>query len=106
MKANKISPRTLTLIGVMVPLLALFGFAALRAGPLAPVPVTLTRVVQAGVAPALFGVGTVEARATYRIGPTFAGRVSRVEVDVGDRVKAGQLLGEMDPVDLDDRVAA
>jgi RND family efflux transporter MFP subunit len=27
-------------------------------------------------------------------------------VDVGDRVKAGQLLGEMDPVDLDDRVAA
>jgi len=106
MKASKISPRTLTLIGVMVPLLALFGFAALRAGPLAPVPVTLTRVVQAGVAPALFGVGTVEARATYRIGPTFAGRVSRVEVDVGDRVKAGQLLGEMDPVDLDDRVAA
>jgi RND family efflux transporter MFP subunit len=29
-----------------------------------------------------------------------------VEVQVGDRVRAGQLLGEMDPVDLDDRIAA
>ena len=67
---------------------------------------TLTTVTEGPIAPALFGVGTVEARSTYRIGPTFAGRVSRVEVDVGDRVKAGQLLGEMDPVDLDDRVSA
>jgi RND family efflux transporter MFP subunit len=30
--------------------------------------------------------------------------VKRVLVDVGDRVTAGQLLGEMDPVDLDERV--
>ncbi|MBI2399894.1 MAG: efflux RND transporter periplasmic adaptor subunit, partial [Deltaproteobacteria bacterium] len=35
-----------------------------------------------------------------------AGRVKRVDVNVGDRVRAGQLLGEMDPVDLDDRVMA
>lgn len=98
--------RTLTLLAVLVPLLGLFGYAVLTSGPLAPVPVTLTRVVEAPLAPALFGVGTVEARYTYRIGPTIAGRVSRVEVQVGDRVKAGQLLGEMDPVDLDDRVQA
>ncbi len=106
MKGRKINARTLALLGVLVPMLALFGYAALRSGPLAPVQVTLTRVENAPIAPALFGVGTVEARATYRIGPTFAGRVSRVEVDVGDSVKAGELLGEMDPVDLDDRVAA
>ncbi|MBW4960173.1 HlyD family efflux transporter periplasmic adaptor subunit, partial [Klebsiella pneumoniae] len=42
----------------------------------------------------------------YKIGPTFAGRVQRLDVQVGDRVEAGQVLGEMDPVDLDDRVRA
>jgi RND family efflux transporter MFP subunit len=106
MTGRAINYRMLALLAVLVPLLALFGYAALRAGPLAPVQVTLTRVAEGAVAPALFGVGTVEARSTYRIGPTFAGRVRRVEVEVGDRVRAGQLLGEMDPVDLDDRVAA
>jgi HlyD family secretion protein len=80
-----------------VPLVVLFGDAILTSGPLAPVPATLTRVVEAPLAPTLFGVGSVEARYTYRIGPTIAGRVSRVEVQVGDRVQAGQLLGEMDP---------
>ena len=35
-----------------------------------------------------------------------AGRIKQVAVQVGDRVQQGQLLGEMDPVDLDDRVAA
>jgi HlyD family secretion protein len=56
--------------------------------------------------PALFGIGTVEARRSYLIGPTVAGRVRSVAVDVGDRVKVGQLLAEMDPVDLDERTAA
>jgi RND family efflux transporter MFP subunit len=98
--------RTLTLLAVLVPLVGLFGYAILTSGPLAPVPVTLTEVTERAIAPALFGVGTVEARYTYRIGPTIAGRVSRVEVQVGDRVQAGQLLGEMDPVDLDDRIQA
>ncbi len=37
------------------------------------------------------------------MGPTMAGRVLRVHVDVGQSVKAGQLLAEMDPVDLEDR---
>jgi HlyD family secretion protein len=40
------------------------------------------------------------------IGPTAAGRVLRVLADVGDAVKAGQLLAEMDPVDIDERLAA
>jgi HlyD family secretion protein len=48
----------------------------------------------------------VEARRSYLIGPTVAGRVLRVLVDVGDTVKAGQLLAEMDPVDMDNRLAA
>jgi len=40
------------------------------------------------------------------LGPTVAGRVLRVNVDVGDRVKAGQVLAEMDPVDLEQRLAS
>ncbi|OGT87594.1 MAG: efflux transporter periplasmic adaptor subunit [Gammaproteobacteria bacterium RIFOXYA12_FULL_61_12] len=97
--------RTITLAAILLPLLALFAFAALRSGPLAPVPVTLARVEHQSISPALFGIGLVEARYTHRIGPTFAGRIKSVEVQPGDRVEAGQLLGEMDPVDLDDKIA-
>lgn len=104
MKLLNMQKRTLALIGVVIPLLALFVYVAVRSGPLAPVPVTVTAVESRSISPALFGIGTVEARYTYKIGPTVAGRIRRVDVNVGDRVKAGQLLGEMDPVDLDDRV--
>lgn len=104
MKRLPLQGRTLALLAVIVPLLALFVYVALRSGPLAPVAVTVVTVESKEVAPALFGVGTVEARYTYKIGPTFAGRVKRLDVHVGDRVKAGRVLGEMDPVDLDDRV--
>jgi multidrug efflux pump subunit AcrA (membrane-fusion protein) len=94
---------TLPLLAFLV---GVFLWLALTTGPLAPVPVTLAAVRADGITPSLFGVGTVEAHYTYRIGPTFAGRVSRVEVQVGEQVKAGQMLGKIDPVDLDDRVAA
>ena len=57
------------------------------------------------MSPAIFGIGTVEARRSWMVGPTVAGRVLSVRVDVGDLVKAGQLLAEMDPVDLDQRLA-
>jgi HlyD family secretion protein len=82
------------------------GFVAVRSGPLGATRVTVHEAERGTVAPALFGIGTVEARRSYLIGPTVAGRVLRVAVDVGDRVKAGQLLAEMDPVDIDERLAA
>ena len=104
MKRLPLQGRTLALVAVLVPLLALFVYVALRSGPMAPVPVTVAVVESRSVTPALFGIGTVEARYTYKIGPTFAGRLKRLDVHVGDRVKAGQVLGEMDSVDLDDRV--
>ena len=104
MKIQPMQRRTLALVAVIVPLLALLIYAALRSGPLAPVAVTEVEVESRAIAPALFGIGTVEARYTYKIGPTIAGRLKRLDVHVGDRVKAGQVLGEMDPVDLDDRM--
>lgn len=104
MKRLPVQRRTLALVAVIVPLLALFIYVGLRSGPLAPVAVTVSSVESRAVTPALFGIGTVEARYTYKIGPTFAGRVQRLDAQVGDLVKAGQVLGEMEPVDLDDRV--
>lgn len=85
---------------------AAFALVVARSGPLAPVRVTVAEVAQGQVEPELFGIGTVEARRSYLIGPTAAGRVQNVLVDVGDMVEAGQLLAEMDPVDLNDRATA
>lgn len=106
MKRLSQNRRTLVLVGALVPLVALFVYVALRSGPLAPVPVTVAVIESLSITPSIFGVGAIEARYTYKIGPTVAGRVKRVDVNVGDAVRAGQLLGEMDPVDFDDRIAA
>jgi len=99
-------PRQVWVAVVALGLLLALTWVATQSGPLAPIPVTVTPVVRNDVAPTLFGIGTVEARRAYLIGPTAAGRVRRVLVDVGDTVTAGQLLAEMEPVDLDTRVAA
>ena len=98
--------RTFLLTAVLVPLVLLFAWVSLRSGPLAPVPVTLMTVERSPITPSLFGIGTVEARFTHKIGPTFTGRLASVQVQTGDRVQAGQLLGEMDPIDLDERIKA
>lgn len=104
MNGPPLQRRTLALLAVIVPLLALFVYVALRSGPLAPIPVTVTTVADRAIVPGLFGIGTVESRYTYKIGPTAAGKVMRVHVQVGDRVRSGQVLGEMDPVDLDESI--
>ena len=102
-------PQLLRRVGIgalAVALVAALAFVALRTGPLAPTKVSVTAVQEGKLSPAIFGIGTVEARRSWMVGPTVAGRVLSVRVDVGDTVKAGQLLAEMDPVDLDQRLAA
>lgn len=100
------SRRGWTMTAVLVPLLLLFAWVAFRSGPLAPINVTVAQVETRRIAPAMFGIGTVEARYTQKVGPTAAGRVTMVAVDVGDMVKAGQLLAQIDPIDLDQRIDA
>ncbi len=95
----------LTIAAVVVLAAILLLFVA-RSGPLASMRVTVAPATRVDLAPLLFGIGVVEARRSYLVGPTTAGRVRHVAVDVGDVVKAGQLLAEMDPVDLDQRLAA
>jgi len=106
MKINKPSLKLIALVLLTVVMLAGIAFVLRRAGPFAPVRVTVVTASEGVLSSALFGIGTVEARRSFLIGPTSAGRVLRVLVDVGDSVKAGQLLAEMDPVDIDSRLAA
>ena len=87
-----------------IALMFAFGMVVARSGPLAPIRVTTATAETSTVSRALFGIGTVEARRSYFIGPTAAGRLLSVHVDVGDRVVAGQVLAEIDPVDLDERL--
>ena len=106
MKRHPLFSRRVAVAAAVLALAGAMVFVALRTGPLAPVQVTLTRVSSGTLSPAVFGLGTVEARRSWMVGPTTAGRVLVVKVDVGDVVKAGQLLAEMDPVDLDQRLQA
>jgi RND family efflux transporter MFP subunit len=106
MKILPISSRTFYLLLVLLPLLIAFAYVATQSGPLASVPVTVIQVEKRAITPALFGIGTVEARYRYRVGPTMTGRLLSLNSDVGDTVTLGQLLGEMDPVDMTDKIAA
>ena len=98
--------RTLGILLGAIPLVVLFVFVVFRSGPLASIAVTVVSPEKKTITPAIFGIGTIEARRTYKIGPIVAGRLMTLEVDVGERVKAGRVIGEMDPVDLDDRMQA
>jgi HlyD family secretion protein len=98
--------RRLVMAAIALALIGGMAYVSLRTGPLAPIKVTVASPTEGSLSPAIFGIGTVEARRSWMVGPTVAGRVLNVKVDVGDSVKTGQLLAEMDPVDLNQRVAA
>ena len=98
--------RLIGLVASVVLFAAAFFWLLTTSGPLAPVGVQTGRVVRADLSPSVFGIGTVDARLAYAVGPIAPGRVLRVLVDQGEAVKAGQLLAEMEPVDMDRRVQA
>jgi HlyD family secretion protein len=106
MKLFSLNQRRGLMVAGAITLIAAIGSVAFRIGPLAPTLLTVVQVTQDSLTPSVFGVGSVEAKQSWLMGPTVAGRVLRVHVDVGDKVKAGQLLAEMDPVDLDQRLLA
>ncbi|MDD2919155.1 efflux RND transporter periplasmic adaptor subunit [Rhodoferax sp.] len=106
MNTNVLLKRRLIIAAVAIALVGGMAYVSLRTGPLAPIKVTVAQPTEGTLSPAIFGIGTVEARRSWMVGPTVPGRVLKVLVDVGDSVKAGQLLAEMDPVDLTQRLAA
>ncbi|MGK2951605.1 MAG: efflux RND transporter periplasmic adaptor subunit [Thiobacillus sp.] len=102
----KTSRRSLLLALGAVAFIAAFVWLLATRGPLAPVGVETAAVTHADLNPGVYGIGTVEARHAYAVGPIQAGRLLRVSVDQGDRVTAGQLLAEIDAVDLAQRADA
>lgn len=81
-------------------------YVVFRLGPLAPVKITTIRVENKTLTHSIFGIGVLEAQQTWLLGPLSAGRVLHIDAKVGQHVKAGQLLAEMDPLDLDQRLAS
>lgn len=80
-----------------------FAWVVMTQGPLAPVKVTVDKVRTGNLANSVFGIGTLKARHSYNLAPTMTSRVKAVLVDQGDQVVAGQVLAEMDPVDLNEK---
>jgi HlyD family secretion protein len=103
---NLPSRRNVSLAAIGLVFLAGFAWVVVTQGPLAPIKVTVAKASETTLQRSLFGIGTLEARRSYAIGPTVAGRVAAVHVDQGDAVSVGQLLAEMDPVDLESRQLA
>ena len=69
--------RTLAILLGAIPLVVLFVFVVFRSGPLASTAVTVVSPEKKTITPAIFGIGTIEARRTYKIGPIAAGRLTR-----------------------------
>ena len=98
--------KKLGLISSSVLLLLVVGWLLYAKGPLGPTKVTVAKAQKQFFNAGVFGIGTVDARLTYAIGPTQAGRVFKVFADQGDKVAAGKVLGEMDPVDLEQKITS
>jgi HlyD family secretion protein len=69
----------------------LAGYALLR-----PPAVMVAGVTTRDLAPAIQGVGTVEAKKVVSVGSKITGRVVAVLVDQGDTITAGQLIARLD----------
>lgn len=94
------------MMGSAILLILVAGWFLYAKGPLGPTKVTVTSVQKQAFKAGVFGIGTVDARLSYTIGPTQAGRVLKVFADQGDKVAAGKVLGEMDPVDLEQKITS
>jgi HlyD family secretion protein len=84
--------------------LGAIGWVVTTQGPLAAVKVTVTRVAHGTLSSQVFGIGTIEARRRYALGPTAPGRLAEILVDEGERVARGAVLARMDTVDLEERL--
>ncbi|MBW1955612.1 MAG: efflux RND transporter periplasmic adaptor subunit, partial [Deltaproteobacteria bacterium] len=64
-------------------------------------PVTIASVVQYEFADEISAVGTLKARDMSPLSPKVAGTVNRVLVDIGERVKAGEVVIKLDRTNYD-----
>ncbi len=92
------------LLALGIAVTVIFVWVVMTQGPFAPVKVTVEKIQVGSLSSGVFGVGTLKARRSYNLAPTMTSRVKSVLVDQGDHVVAGQILAEMDPVDLDEKL--
>lgn len=98
--------KLLAVLATIAVLAAAFIWVLLSSGPLAKIRIVVAEVQEQQLEPALFGIGTVEARYTYRVASNIVGRAVTLNVNVGDRVEVGEVLGSIDVVDLDEKINA
>lgn len=70
------------------------GCVAADAGPLAPL--SLAKTGDRAFRPELLVEPGIAELRVYRVGPKVAGRLQRIDVQVGQRVRAGEVLGQVD----------
>lgn len=98
--------KLLAVLATIMLLAAAFIWVLLSSGPLAKIKIVVAEVQERQLEPALFGIGTVEARHTYQIASNSVGRAITLNVDVGAEVEAGEILGVIDVIDLDEKINA
>lgn len=98
------SRRRLLLALAMLAMLSLLAFLVLRS-PDAEPP-ALAAVELADLEETITAQGKLEPKEHVIVGAQVSGQLSRLHIQVGDRVRAGQLIAEIDPRLLEARVAA
>lgn len=96
----------LKIILLVILLTSVLAWVILTQGPLAPVKVTTEKIQTGNLVVEVFGIGLVEARHSYDISPVMTGRIKSLLVDQGDRVRKGQIVAILDPIDLDEKLAS
>jgi RND family efflux transporter MFP subunit len=70
----------------------------------AAIPITSAAVVQGNIAATLVYSGNVQARSTVNVVPKITGRVEQLMVDIGDEVRQGEVIAQLDRASLDAQV--
>ena len=96
--------RILYLLGAVLALAIIgAGFRSCRSEPEAP-PYRTAAVETGALVQTVSASGVIEALVTVEVGSQISGQIQRIMVDFNDRVKAGQVLAELDPQTFQSRL--
>src|SRR5215213_3091156 len=70
----------------------------------AAIPITSALVTQGSIAATLVYSGNVQSRSQVNVVPKITGRVERLYVDIGDEVRQGEVIADLDRAALDAQV--
>ena len=70
----------------------------------AAIPITSALVMQGSIAATLVYSGNVQSRSQVNVVPKITGRVEHLYVDIGDEVRQGEVVADLDRASLDAQV--